>query len=184
MRSLLCSVAVALVLSACGESSDPVGSREAELGQVPASELAALDLPGCEVLPRSATASGRWRIDAHPADSRLAVLTRDASAVCIDTPARAREELARLYQAAGLGTPALISSPVDDDPVPIRGEEEGQGQDQGDGQDGGDSQPPRQGDGASNPQLASTPPPSDDPVPIRGLEGHLHLIGATASSTK
>jgi hypothetical protein len=183
MRSLICSVAVALVLPGCGESFEPSASRESELGQIPAAALAALDLPGCEALPRAATTGGRWRIAAHPADSRLAVLTRGDSAVCIDTPARAREELARLYQAAGLEAPALISTPIDDDPVPIRGEE-GQGEDPGDGQDGGDSQPPRQGDGATNPQLAGSPLPSDDPVPIRGFEGHLHLIGTAASSTK
>jgi hypothetical protein len=183
-------IALTGLLVGCGSSDlAQVASSEEALNAAPsAAALAALELPGCEELARLAPVpTGRWQIFAHPASPDLAVLTRDGCPLCIDTPRRASEELGKLHVLAGIETPALISTPIDDDPVPIRSEEKnGEQGDQGGEDPSGEQSPPAAGEngGVSNPQLASTPMPSDDPVPIRGLSAGLKLIGSATASSK
>lgn len=147
----------ALVATACGgtmpDGTDEVGRQLAPLW------MAEQDLPGCS--GAALAAEGPATLMSHPFDEGLVIAVRNGAPSCIDTERNALRELhtwqppARHMMATTVGT----VEPPEDDPVPIKEEEEDQETD-------GTEQPPDGLDRVAIPNFNETV--SDDPVPIKG----------------
>ncbi len=95
-------LALGALATGCGDES--IEANASSLAIAP-TELAELDLPGCEAL--AARGVQRWGLLGHPHDAALVVVTADGCPVCVDTREGALLRLAQLDQVV-----ALDSSPA------------------------------------------------------------------------